>query len=1038
MKYRLGLDIGIASVGWAVIRNNEDDEACEIISRGVRVFDVPEKPKDGGSLMAERRAFRSTRRTLRRRKVRIAMTRFLCESELGIVFDDVLKQNNLPCIYQIRFEALSRKLSKEELGRLLLHFIHRRGFKSNRKSAKTKEDGAILKGIQANQEKLKEKNYVTIGEYYYKEFILNKKSARNQFGNYDCVFTREQIEDEIKLIFSKQILPENFQRRFLEIFNKQISYDIGPGKPSPYHRENQYIAMLGKCKFDGEFRTYQTTFAGEQFRLWNNLNNLVLSNNTELTLEQKKNVAEFALDKCKITYAQIRKLLKFDESIRFKHLPYFGRFKENPEDKKSRWVFKEIEPEEAEKKIFLELKGRQAIKKGFGSDFCKLTDEEIDNIAITLACFHDEDKLRNELEQKIKPEYIESVLSIDMPKSKPVHLSASIIYKILPYMQQGKKYNEAMQEAGFNHAIAGTIDRKPKLCFNDAKDEIRNPVVTRAVSQTFKVINAIVDKYGSPQQVIIEVAREMAKNFKERNKIEKDIEENHQRNQHVINQLKEVYGMTSPRGQDIIKYRLAHDQNWEDPYGFGKKIDAERLFEPNYVQVDHIIPYSISFDDSFNNKVLVLTENNQNKGNRTPLQFLPREKIALFENWVNASKLNPIKKRKLKTIEPDVEGLKKSALVDTQYITKFLLEVLNNRLYVAPSKHQVPIKAIKGQMTSWFRKKHGLKKSRDNDEHHATDAVVIACFTDKFIKEITRFSQEKENKHISKSADEYGRLRLEPWQGFADDLKRLDTEQPISVSRMCNRKISGSGHDQTIRRYKDGHTISRVPLSKLKIGKDGEIENYFNPSSDVLLYNAIKQVLLKTSGEKELEKAFKDFRKPLSNGEQGDIVRKVKIKEKTSSYVKLENVGGVAANGDMIRIDVFAKNEKFYFIPIYAAEFYKSKLPSMDESYNFKFSIYPKDLIYIERESPMKLNLRIDKGEQESKESLGGYFYYTGADISTKGISIVSQNGKWKARTPILNLKTFKKMEIDILGNISEPGFQSRNTKTLVKPKGAN
>jgi len=1106
MKYRIGLDIGIASVGWAVIKNNENDEACGIVARGVRAFDVPQNPKDGGSLKAERRGFRSIRRTLRRRKVRIAMIKQLCEQTFGIAYQQILQQKELPDIYEIRFQALSRKLSTEEFSRLLLHFAHRRGFLSNRKeTAKTGKDGKILKGITENEQKLQEKGYATVGEYYFKEFIVKGESVRNKSEKYDCTFNRQTIEDEIKLIFSKQrefgfdktTISTEFESKFTDLFNKQIPYDVGPANPSPYATKSGslYQDMLGVCSFDGNFRTYQATNAGEKFKLWNNINNLTLSmieqgrsKEQELSLSDKQILANYCFKKAgKITYSDVRKILKLNDNIRFKHLIYSKRTKAN------RYVLQELAREEVEKKVFVDLKGRAVIKKAFKNDLDKLSYDEIDTIIVVLQAFHSNENLLAALNGglsdgkfKINPDYIDTVLGIEMPESRPMHLSSQIIYQILPYMEKGEKYHKAMESAGYNHVGKIAVDKKVKLSIHDIEKDIRNPVVLRSVSQTIKVINAIVQKYGFPSQVIIEVAREMAKTFDERNKARKSMDENREHNERIKERIKQL-GRLVPSGEDIVKYKLAEEQNWEDPYSGGKKIDASKLFESNYVQVDHIIPYSKCFDDSYNNKVLVHASSNQNKGNRTPLQFLTGEQAQMFINWVKTARLSARKKTNLLMVEPYEVGMKERHLKDTQYITRLVLNFLKQYLYVLPSKHKEPIKAIKGMMTSYFRKRFQLSKFRDTDEHHATDAVIIACFTDKLVQQITNFHQmresfyqDKDGRYICKitktvSDDQMKNIMgkfedkfPEPWTGFRKELDDLNITNPISVSRMPTRKITGSGQAEAIRGYveevdekgiKTIYTITRVPLTKLTLDSNGKIKNYFNPQSDILLYNKLKELLRNNPTEED----FKNFRKPLTNGNDGNIVRKVKIKEKVTMVVKLDKVGGAAANGSMVRIDVFAKGdadkEKFYMVPIYAADFYKPELPNkaitakpydqwpkmeQSKSYNFKFSLYPKDLFYFEKVDSKTLWKEVveqdESGElkkvKKPKEVTSGNFYYRTADISNGSISGFSQNGEWEfTKLGIQGLKVFKKMEIDILGNIKDAPFEPRDTRTLLRQK---
>ncbi|MDR1917784.1 MAG: type II CRISPR RNA-guided endonuclease Cas9, partial [Christensenellaceae bacterium] len=1032
MKYRIGLDIGIASVGWAVLENDENGEVKGIIERGVRAFDPVENPKNGDSLAAERRGFRSMRRTLRRRKARIAAARYLCEQNFGIKFDDIFSGEKLTDIYEIRYEALSRKLTDEEFARLLVHFVHRRGFKSNRKTDKTKDDGKILKCISENEVLLNEKGYQTIGEYFYKECRADDQFVtHNKEMDYKFAFNRDKIENEIKLIFEKQreLQPKHkkinadFEKEFLQIFNRQRSYDLGPADPSPYApKGGLYLDMLGKCEFDGEYRVYQDTACAELFRLYCNINNLYFYDNElhgkrELTEQERKAIKDICIKKGGIIkYSDLRTKMKLPDNVIFGGLNYSQRKKidKTPEeiakekstnDPNAKYTKKYVylTHDEVENSAFTTMKGtttvRKAFEKEFGKDF-NLPNELIDTVVFALHIFHDETKLENALRGgemdgifKVDEKYIPTIKNIELGDAKPMKLSAKIIYKLLPYLENGLTYDKAMAEIGINHSALGE-NKRTRLFFCEVAKEVRNPVVMRSISQTFKVINAIVDKYGSPQLVLVEVAREMAKDFRERNETEKRNLENMAHNERIKSLIREKYKKAEPKGIDIVTYKLAEEQNWYDPYS-GKGIDSTRLYEPNYVQIDHIIPYSISFDDSYNNKVLVLAGSNQNKGNRTPLQFLDEAAGKRLENWVNtAHSISPTKKKNLLTREVE-EGFRDRNLKDTQYITRFILNHLQRNLALAESRYDSNkrIEAIKGGMTAYFRKHFIWGKLRDTDEHHALDAIIVACFTDSLRQKISKFEKMRVqcfrngDKFIDVTTgkeyvdDEIGKREFiqdflkfpEPYKGFGDDVVKLNETNPISVSRMVTHKITGSGHDQTIRGLavddKTGEEffISRVPLHKLKLDNAGEIENYYNKDADPILYNAIKKVLQQNSDSKKVDpkkltEAFKNFKT------KGRLVRKIKVTEKTSSYVKLNKVGGVASNGDMVRIDIFTKDGKYYIVPIYAADFYKPLLPNiavpfkdggtvMDETYRFAFTLFPNDLVHIEPKDGKKLQL---------------------------------------------------------------------------------
>ena len=129
MYYRIGLDIGIASVGWAVLQNNSNDEPVHIVDMGVRIFDKAEQPKTGDSLAAPRRDARSVRRRLRRRRHRLDRIKWLFQESGLIEIDSFMERyhkENLPDVYKLRYEALDRKLSDEELAQILLHIAKQR------------------------------------------------------------------------------------------------------------------------------------------------------------------------------------------------------------------------------------------------------------------------------------------------------------------------------------------------------------------------------------------------------------------------------------------------------------------------------------------------------------------------------------------------------------------------------------------------------------------------------------------------------------------------------------------------------------------------------------------------------------------------------------------------------------------------------------------------------------------------------------------------------------------------------------------------
>lgn len=174
--YALGLDIGIGSVGWAVLRNQPNGEPDRIQDLGVRIFDKAEQPKTGASLAAPRRDARSARRRLRRHRHRLERIRYLMEQRGMMSVSDIQAMyaaggfQKSP--YQLRAEALDRPLSKEEAVRVLIHLAQRRGYKSNStaEAAKDeKETGKVKTAIEENRRCMAEHGYRTVGEMMYRD-----------------------------------------------------------------------------------------------------------------------------------------------------------------------------------------------------------------------------------------------------------------------------------------------------------------------------------------------------------------------------------------------------------------------------------------------------------------------------------------------------------------------------------------------------------------------------------------------------------------------------------------------------------------------------------------------------------------------------------------------------------------------------------------------------------------------------------------------------------------------------------------------------
>ena len=1078
--YALGLDIGIGSVGWAVLRNQPNGEPDRIQDLGVRIFDKAEQPKTGASLAAPRRDARSARRRLRRHRHRLERIRYLMEQRGIMPVADIQAMyaaggfQKSP--YQLRAEALDRPLTKEEAVRVLIHLAQRRGYKSNStaEAAKDeKETGKVKTAIEENRRCMAEHGYRTVGEMMYRDERFWQKhpdgtryhQTRNKAEDYRFTVERAAIVDEVRQIFAAQRrlgtvwMDEDMETAYLSILESQRSFDEGPGGDSPF--SGGIGERVGACTFEpDEKRAAKATYTFEYFKLLQDLSRMRLTGMgmppEPLDAAQREALKSAALRSASLSYGQIRKKLNLDDDVFF-HGLYYG----------------EKTKEEAEKRKWPQMqsyhKMRTALDKVGKGAIGTLTEEQLNAVATILTeCKSDAKRIAALREAGIPPQFDEALLPLSF--SKYGSLSVRAMQKLIPLLEEGLRYDEACTRVYGDHRGLRSEQRTNRLSLNDM-EEITNPVVRRAVSQTIKVINAVVRTYGPPDVVRIELVREMSRTFDERRKMEKRQDDNRAANERAMDQIAEYKG-DHATGLDIVKFKLYREQDGVCLYS-GQNLDIARLFEPGYADVDHIIPYSRCFDDSYQNKVLVLASENRQKGNRLPYEYFGQDEArwhgyeVRVENLIhNYRKRQKLLKRRL--TEEESTGFIDRNLKDTQYITRTVYNLIRDHLAFAESAYRKkPVQAVNGAVTAMLRGRWGVQKIReDGDLHHCLDAAVIAATTPGLVQRLTAYNKHRETwerppaGYVDPATGELIELPQEarrdpfpkPWERFRQelearldpidprhqiDLLKLETYEsdeeikPVFVSRMPNHKVTGAAHAETIRSSKggDGFTVTKTPLTNLKLNKFGEIEGYYNPASDTLLYDALLARLKDFGGDGA--KAFvQPFYKPKKDGTPGPRVDKVKICEKATVGLPVRD--GIAANGSMVRIDVFyVEDDGYYFVPIYVADTKKESLPNKavvaykaysewkemkDE--NFIFSLYPGDLVRIHSRKGIKLNLA--KGGTGEKEIVRqeGMYYYRAAGITVGAIQIETHDRRYlQPSLGIKTLQSIEKYQVDVLGN---------------------
>ncbi len=1038
----LGFDIGITSIGWAYV------EGEELKDCGVRIFTKAENPQNGDSLAAPRREARGVRRRLARRKVRLnAIKRLLCK-EFGLNLSDYFANDGeLPKAYEttkdtkspyeLRTLALSQKLEVKDLARVILHIAKHRGYgnkhaksdltKENKikeeikkeqekqkvalkttqdkESAATKGDSKkeqelVLKALYRNEaalESCKVSDKYSVGKYFYESFEKRGQRIRNTTNNYQHTMRQEWLKDELEFIFKKQ---KDFGATFSKNFESQII------ETAFYQRDlKSFEDKVGKCVFyENENRAPKDSLSAMEFvaltRIINTLKNLEkksknLGIGKAYGKDKIQEILKNVFDKGEMSYKELRKILKLNESILF------------AKDSKLDYT---KGMQEAEKAKFIELKNLKAFKKAMGGDFSKFPREELDKIATDIVLIKSKENLAKKLQNysALSKEQVEALSNLNF--AKHIDLSLKALDKILRFMREGLSYDEAVKKAGLQEHRKHKQKGEFLIPLKDYEPYLANPVVARALSEYRKVLNALLRKYGNVHKIHLEFTREAKLSAKERQKYEKEQKEHFEANQKAKKQC-EILGLPI-NGANILKMKLWIEQGECCVYS-GEKITREHFFDSNALQVDHIYPYSRSFDDSYMNKVLVFAKENQNKLNKTPFEAFGNNKEKWDRILSLSANLPKQKQRRIsnKDFKDKELGFIARNINDTGYIARLASQWTNNCLkFEDLRENEVTIagekgsknhlEVISGQLTSMLRHYWGLgDKDRNNHLHHAVDAVILAYTNNAMIKAFANFKKTQEQnkkkfyaKQISESEYKVKKAFFEPCKDFRSEvLKKIDS---IFVSKPPRKRARGALHEETFYSFED-------------------------------------EKLLKSYG-----------------GKQGI--------EKAISLGKIRQVGTkIVNNGAMVRVDIFMdKKGKFYAVPIYTMDFALGILPNkavvqgkskedgvikdwieMDSNYTFCFSLFKDDLILVQKKEMEKaelcyfvsfgsanaqINVEKHNNKFEGLSENEKIFYSNATQKKVEGKSIGIQN-----------LKTFEKYQVSPLGEVQKAEFESRQNITL-------
>jgi CRISPR-associated endonuclease Csn1 len=1078
-----GLDVGIASVGYALL----DFEQETIVTLGSHVFEAGENPHDGASLAEPRRLKRAQRRRLDRRRRRLTGLLKLCQS-VDLINNLSLKSHTAAGLtdpWKLRVAALERKLSGEELARALFHLAKRRGFKetlkdeaklrgdgdgSEKTEKKNKEERKMLEGISSLKADMAEAGSSTVAQFLLAQCQERPGSRlRNQDGESQHTITRTMAESEARAIIAHQrtlgradALSENFESAYLK-----LAFGQRPLK-STYR-------LVGRCRFEADQkRAAKAGHSAELFILWSRLNNLRIRMDGSreewaLTGEEKKEVLAAAYQrKSGVSFAFLRnKIVQKNhpdgDKLSFNLVNYHSASAKAAKEADFGASVMEIEKKikaGAEKAIFVQLPAWHRVKDALGvatDAWNRIRDKRaiLDKIGMIITYCPDAEQALTKLLKTLTPfgvpeEGIKALAALDgQPFKGTVDLSFKALAKVLPRMENGERYDQAASAVYGSHSqmARGRLTLLPPVA------GLRNPLVQRSLAQVRKVLNAIIRRYGLPDRIHIEVTRDLARNFEERQKYKREQGKYLAYLADLKKRAAEDFGCEEKDLEDrlLMKYRLWKEQTGLCLYS-GESISLQQLIDPTAVQIDHALPYRRTYDDSFKNKVLVLTSQNLNKGNQTPYEFLGSLRWEEFHNRLLHLPSIPWAKKKhlgIRDLTDEVlNKFKARNLVDTGYIARTLKNHIESQLAPKPGSRPKWVQTRPGALTALLRKRWGLEKNRDESpRHHALDAAVLAASTEGMVQKAAGWRRDPD-----RAKRDYCPM---PWTSFRQELlARLAAEdrpmEKLFVSRRPNRKFSGALHEDTLKSCRvseDGgyRIIKRIKLTKLNLKTLEMLVD--KDDRNAQLYLALKERL--ALYKDEAEKAFAEpFYHPARNG-PGPRIHSVKIETtdkpgvcytKWRSSTKGTARYGVADRGDMVRVDVFEKKGLFYLVPVYVCDLQEREMqdrycvrgesdrsawPRIDESFNFRFSLHKNDYVILEYK---------DAGKRVAG-------YYCGTNIATASISLLdpdavgSADPRNRGSLGVKTLKSFQKCAVNILGEITVIEVETRQGLPRPRPK---
>ena len=915
-----GFDVGTTSIGFAVIDHNSDRATGRILRLGSRIFPEARDVK-GVPWNQERRQARLRRRQLRRRgKRRRLLSDLLRDAELlparnSADWDEMMKLDP----YDIRKRATQGEwLSPHEVGRGIYHLAQRRHFKGR----DIDEISDAAGSGDAKQEDDDEKKARTNRETTLKAF---KDSGSSTWGAWLAEFgsherkrghhaTREIVEREFNKVW-KDRLPAEFR----DAIHQAIFYQ----RPTFWR-----LHTLGECCFVPSAPLCpKGAWLSQQRRMLEKVNNLAFARGVALDKEEREAILAKLQTQAKMSWAGARKAL----APLYKERGKPGaekRLKFNLEEGGERNLLGNAL--EAKLAIIFDTSWenhphQQNIRDAvhdyiWQADYGKVGRRVVIHSAAKRAIGRDKAARRFVAEFGVTEAQAAELRALKLPTGWEPY-STEALQVVLPHLEAGVRFGEIINSPEWeawrsetfpNNRARPTgevLDRLPSPADSQENKRlagVRNPTVVRVLNELRKVCNNLIDVYGKPDYIRVELTREVGLSKRERDEKARGMRQQEQDRKKARTDLEEK-GVANPSRDDIEKWLLWKECGHRCPYT-GDSISFEALFHDGEFEVEHIWPRSRSLDDSYKNKTLCRRAVNIGKGNQTPFEYLSHdaETWAALEQRLDGMKKSGMSLGKIKRfLAQSIPGdFANRQLADTSYAAREAVASLK-RLW--PDQGTAPAKVfvMSGRVTGHLRRIWGLnnvldddgEKTRADHRHHAIDALVVACCHPGITQKLSHYWQSKDKPGGKEP------ILTPPWETIRSDAKQA--VDGIVVSHRVRKKVSGPLHKETI--YGD--------TGKEVAGEHGATYRLFVTRKRVEALSKRELKAIVDVGVRKIVKAWvhghggepgKAFREGYpKRGRKGPEIRKVRLLKKQQKHLMAPAATGYADPGNNHHIAIY-------------------------------------------------------------------------------------------------------------------------------------